>query len=259
MVEVWQADHEGRYSGFRPFRARPGQIVTSASVPRDVVAPSETFLRGCQRTDDRGFCVFDTIYPGWYPSRTVHIHLTVQLGDRHAVTQLYFPDELTDQVFARPPYAGRPPRDTTNATDSIFVDGGESTMLHLVGDAADGLPACSAWPSSSTRRPRHRAHRGERLRWRDRPAPRDDRGARRGRRPAPPGEGGRLIGTCRTHGGRGSPHQCRVWIATARASRFRFSREAELPLFVQSDTSAATSAEGPMLRRLAAGDRSPVR
>lgn len=63
-VEVWRADHEGRYSGFRPFLARPGQVVTSKSVPREVVAPSETFLRGSQRTDERGMCAFDTIYPG---------------------------------------------------------------------------------------------------------------------------------------------------------------------------------------------------
>jgi protocatechuate 3,4-dioxygenase beta subunit len=138
-VEIWQADHEGRYSGFGPFSAEPGQVVTSESVPRDVVAPSETFLRGSQRTDDRGMCAFETIYPGWYSSRTVHIHLTVGLGDRYAVTQLYFPDELTDQVFARPPYAGRPPRDTTNATDGIFVDGGQRTMLHCVGDVVEGL------------------------------------------------------------------------------------------------------------------------
>ena len=138
-VHVWQADHEGRYSGFRAFSARPGEPVTSESVPRDVVAPDETFLRGTQHTDDRGMCAFDTIYPGWYPSRTVHIHATADLGDRQAVTQLYFPDELTDQVYARPPYAGRPPRDTTNATDSIFVAGGESTVLHVVGDAATRL------------------------------------------------------------------------------------------------------------------------
>lgn len=138
-VEVWQADHEGRYSGFLPFHARPGQVVTSASVPREIVAPAETFLRGRQRADAGGRCAFDTIYPGWYSSRTVHIHLAVTHGDRHAVTQLYFPDELTDQVFARPPYAGRPARDTTNATDSIFVDGGERTMLHLVGDVGGGL------------------------------------------------------------------------------------------------------------------------
>jgi protocatechuate 3,4-dioxygenase beta subunit len=138
-VEVWQADHEGRYSGFQPFRARPGQVVTSASVPRDVVTPSETFLRGCQRTDEHGMCAFDTIYPGWYPTRTVHIHLSVLFGSHRAITQLYFPDEVTDEVFAHPPYAGRPPRDTTNATDSIFVDGGERTVLNLVGDAVHGF------------------------------------------------------------------------------------------------------------------------
>ena len=40
---------------------------------------------------------------------------------------------------ASPPYAGRPARDTTNATDSIFVDGGRRTMLHLVGDVVEGL------------------------------------------------------------------------------------------------------------------------
>jgi protocatechuate 3,4-dioxygenase beta subunit len=111
-VHVWQADPEGRYSGFRPFHARPGQVVTSASVPREVVAPSETFLRGTQHTEERGMCAFDTLYPGWYSSRTVHIHVTTDLGSRQAVTHLYFPDDLTDQVFARPPYAGRPPRDT---------------------------------------------------------------------------------------------------------------------------------------------------
>ena len=42
-------------------------------------------------------------------------------------------------MFARPPYAGRPPRDTTNATDSIFADGGARTILQLTGDAVGGL------------------------------------------------------------------------------------------------------------------------
>jgi protocatechuate 3,4-dioxygenase beta subunit len=138
-VEVWQADPEGRYSGFQPFHAQPGQVVTSASVPREIVAPSETFLRGSQRTDDRGMCAFTTIYPGWYSSRTVHIHLTAHLADRQVITQLYFPDELTDEVFTHPPYAGRSTRDTRNDTDSIFIDGGERTVLDLVGNTVDGL------------------------------------------------------------------------------------------------------------------------
>jgi protocatechuate 3,4-dioxygenase beta subunit len=138
-VDIWQADHEGRYSGFRPFRAAPGQVVTSHTVPRDLVAPAETFLRDSQRTDERGMCAFDAIYPGWYSSRTVHVHLAVRLGERRAITQLYFPDEITDQVFARPPYAEHDPRDTVNDTDSIFVDGGERTVMHLIGDAASGF------------------------------------------------------------------------------------------------------------------------
>ena len=139
-VEVWHADHNGRYAGFAPFTPRPGEVVTSASVPNELVAPSETWLRGMQRTDQEGMCVFETIYPGWYASRTVHIHVAARLPTgRRAVSQLYFPDELTDQVFARPPYAGRPPRDTTNVNDSIFADGGERTMLRLTGDPADGL------------------------------------------------------------------------------------------------------------------------
>ena len=138
-VEVWQADHEGRYSGFLPFHARPGQVVTSASVPREIVAPAETFLRGRQRADSGGMCAFDTIYPGWYSSRTVHIHLAVMANDHRFVSQLYFPDELTDQVYGHPPYAGHPARDTTNATDSIFAEGGERTVLHLTGDPATGL------------------------------------------------------------------------------------------------------------------------
>lgn len=133
-VEIWQADHEGRYSGFAPFRTRPGQVITSAAVPRDIVAPSETFLRGSQQTDRRGMCAFDTVFPGWYPSRTAHIHVSVQLEDHRAVTQLYFDDELTDEVLACPPYADHPPRDTTNATDSIFAEGGARTVLNVIGD-----------------------------------------------------------------------------------------------------------------------------
>ena len=139
LVEVWHADHEGRYSGFPAFQARPGQVVTSESVPHELVAPDETFLRGAQRTDERGMCAFRSIYPGWYSSRTVHIHLRAHLGARTATTQLYFPDDVTAEVFTVPPYAGRVRRDTTNDTDSIFIDeGGEHSVLHVVGSPMAG-------------------------------------------------------------------------------------------------------------------------
>ena len=116
LVEVWHADAEGRYSGF----------------PAETSAPGETFMRGSQHTDSRGLCAFDTIYPGWYPGRTVHIHLIAHVGDSSSVTtQLFFPDVVTDEVLGKPEYAARRERDTTNATDSIFVNHGDETMLTL--------------------------------------------------------------------------------------------------------------------------------
>jgi protocatechuate 3,4-dioxygenase beta subunit len=138
LVEVWQANHEGRYSGFQPMPPRPDWVVTSETVPREIVAPDETFLRGAQRTDPAGMCAFQTIYPGWYASRTVHIHMIAHFGQRAVTSQLYFPDEITEEVFQHSPYRGRPARDTTNATDSIFADGGEQTILHLEGDPVAG-------------------------------------------------------------------------------------------------------------------------
>ena len=35
------------------------------------------FLRGRQRTGQDGAALFETIYPGWYPGRTVHVHAIV--------------------------------------------------------------------------------------------------------------------------------------------------------------------------------------
>jgi protocatechuate 3,4-dioxygenase beta subunit len=152
LVEVWHADHEGRYSGFQPFRAQPGQVVTSESVPREIVAPNETFLRGAQRTDQLGMCAFRTIYPGWYPSRTVHVHLRAHLGERTATTQLYFPDEVTDDVFTVSTYEGRSRRDTTNDTDSIFTDeGGEESVLHLAGNVTAGYTGVLCFAVAATR------------------------------------------------------------------------------------------------------------
>ena len=66
------------------------------------------------------------MYPGWYSGRTVHIHVRVSMGGSVVHTgQLFFPESLTDAVYRRAPYNRRPSRDTRNATDSIFRNGGE--------------------------------------------------------------------------------------------------------------------------------------
>ena len=128
-VEVWQCDALGRYSGFPP--PRDSSVVTAATAPAAQYLPDDTFLRGSQPTDAAGMVEFRTIYPGWYPGRTVHIHLIVQVGDGAFTSQLYFPEHINDEVLARPPYSERPGRDTTNAADTILPTGGTPAVLDI--------------------------------------------------------------------------------------------------------------------------------
>jgi protocatechuate 3,4-dioxygenase beta subunit len=117
-VDVWHADAGGEYSG--------------------VQGSSGAFLRGIQMTDGDGRADFRTIYPGWYTGRAVHIHVKVHLGSSQVHTgQLFFDDDLTDTVYETEPYAQRPNRDTLNSSDSIFSEGGGTTIVS-VNSSGDG-------------------------------------------------------------------------------------------------------------------------
>jgi len=94
----------------------------------------QKFLRGYQITDARGEARFVTVYPGWYPGRTVHIHFKIRttlVAKRNFefASQLYFDDVLTDRVHAAHPYAAKGPRTTRNQHDWIFRRGGDRLML----------------------------------------------------------------------------------------------------------------------------------
>ena len=114
-VEVWHADAGGNYSGF----STPNQ---------------KTYLRGGQRSHSNGWVTFKTIYPGWYSGRTTHIHVKVHAGGQVVHTgQLYFPEAVSAVVYGRrSPYAARGQKDTSNANDMIFGDGGKQSMLRVV-------------------------------------------------------------------------------------------------------------------------------
>jgi len=112
-VDIWHCDAAGAYSG------------TGADA-------DERFLRGVQRTDAKGVATFRTIYPGWYPGRTVHVHVMVHVGGNVVHTgQLYFPDALTDTVYRRSPYNRRGGRSTRNPADGVYVNGGRRSTLRL--------------------------------------------------------------------------------------------------------------------------------
>jgi len=114
-VDIWHADAGGVYSG--------------ESVENTV---GQTFMRGIQRTNASGIAIFQTVYPGWYTGRTVHIHVKVHVSGNVVHTgQLFFRDSLTDAVFRVSPYNRRPNRDTRNARDTIYRNGGSKSLLSL--------------------------------------------------------------------------------------------------------------------------------
>jgi protocatechuate 3,4-dioxygenase beta subunit len=112
-VDIWHADASGVYSG--------------------VAGNTGTFLRGIQKTDRAGLASFDTIYPGWYQGRAVHIHVKVHLGGSVVHTgQLFFPDELSDKVYEAAPYKTRGNPDTPDSEDAIYRNGGSRSLLRPV-------------------------------------------------------------------------------------------------------------------------------
>ena len=112
IVDIWQCNAQGSYSDVSAF----GNGNTSG----------QSWLRGLQRTDANGQVRFTTIYPGWYPGRTIHIHLKVRTFSGSSVTynfntQLFFAESVTAQVLGNvPAYARSQPRGTTNSNDGIF-------------------------------------------------------------------------------------------------------------------------------------------
>lgn len=129
-VEIWHCDARGYYSGVSG--NNPG---SDSSAEEAAAAAESMFLRGVQLTDEAGNVTFQTIFPGWYVSRTIHIHMKVLLGGaadsentyEDGTTlhtgQLFFDEALTEEVMLTDHYANRPDEErTTNDEDNILGD-----------------------------------------------------------------------------------------------------------------------------------------
>lgn len=119
QIDIWHCDASGVYSDVQD----PGFDTTG-----------QQFLRGYQMTDTQGIAQFQTIYPGWYPIRTVHIHFKIRTASvarrsYEFTSQVYFPDDLTDRVHAALPYSSNGRRRIRNHHDFIFQAGGDRLML----------------------------------------------------------------------------------------------------------------------------------
>ena len=127
-VDIWHCDAAGVYSDVRDrsyFDTR-----------------GKKFLRGYQMTDSEGTARFQTIYPGWYPGRTVHVHFKIRTDpeSRHGhefTSQIYFEDSLSERIHSQPPYRPAARGRIRNRQDGIFRNGGRDLMLPLA-PAGDG-------------------------------------------------------------------------------------------------------------------------
>lgn len=127
-VDVWHCDALGAYSDVKD---NPGEFGDTRG---------KKFLRGYQVTDAEGKVEIQTIYPGWYRGRTVHIHYKIRTDPTSEVgheftSQLFFDEAVTDQIHSQAPYAQKGRRDTTNDSDGIYRRGGTDLMLRLNKDA----------------------------------------------------------------------------------------------------------------------------
>jgi protocatechuate 3,4-dioxygenase beta subunit len=133
-VDIWHCDAGGLYSD----EASNG-------------TSGQTYLRGVQLTDKKGFATFNTIFPGHYTGRATHIHMKVHIGGKarggslrggHVshTGQLFFAESANSSVYSLSPYSSDTALRTLNSSDSIYSQaGGARAQVSLRGTAASGL------------------------------------------------------------------------------------------------------------------------
>ncbi|XP_054153800.1 uncharacterized protein LOC128952423 [Oppia nitens] len=127
-ADLWQANALGMYSGYIGFH---GPVDANGhGQPID----NYRFLRGTQFSDANGFVDFITIFPGWYPGRTVHIHVIAYSGPNRIHTgQIYFTENLTQYIGQFNPYRQSRTRRVRNEEDQYFTsdNGAQSTIYNV--------------------------------------------------------------------------------------------------------------------------------
>ncbi|MCF4139239.1 intradiol ring-cleavage dioxygenase [Streptomyces sp. Tue 6430] len=136
-VEIWHCDAWGYYSGYTT--ADPGGSAPAESEDGST-ADDGTYLRGYQIANANGVVKFETIFPGWYTPRTCHIHLKVHTGGAkedgtygggkvNHTGQLFFADDIAEEVFTLEPYARHSGTYTRLDDDMVYGGGGASSGL----------------------------------------------------------------------------------------------------------------------------------
>lgn len=142
LVDLWHSNATGQYSSFEGYESDTAVIealnrhnLTKESPELGSTLPTgnSTFLRGMWPTDDNGVMEMKTIFPGFYAGRTIHIHVQVHTNwfVRHngtivsqnsvSVGEVFFAEEITQQIMSLPPYNARDFDRITNSAGMLPV------------------------------------------------------------------------------------------------------------------------------------------
>lgn len=156
-LSIWNCNATGYYSSFTGIAPDTAELADGWTKREDGTTDDETFLRGIQVTDDNGIIEFLTKFPGYYVTRTTHIHVTAQTNITDGLSfsssavqhigQLFFEEDLLNEIYTYEPYSAHLEtlNRTTNAEDSLYSDassGGYSAVISVsqLGDnIEDGL------------------------------------------------------------------------------------------------------------------------
>ncbi|RSL95644.1 hypothetical protein CDV31_013813 [Fusarium ambrosium] len=156
-LTIWNCNATGSYSSFTGIDPDTSELLDGWTKRQDGTTDNETFLRGIQVTDENGMIEFLTKFPGYYITRTTHIHVTAQTnvstGTSYSsssvqhVGQLFFEETLLNRVYQHSPYNEHLAtlNRTTNSEDSLYSSAssdGYSAVIsvsQITKDIEDGL------------------------------------------------------------------------------------------------------------------------
>jgi protocatechuate 3,4-dioxygenase beta subunit len=147
IVEIWYASPAGTYS-------RAAEVIDSGvgyggsgadlsvgfCTGNNAEALASKWLRGFQVSGADGRLTIDGIFPGWYQSRTTHVHFIVTANGHSSVTsQLFFDEAINTAVYTKHgSYSARGNKDTTNAGDNVARGLTLSEVTMTVTQQSDG-------------------------------------------------------------------------------------------------------------------------
>ncbi|KAB8201341.1 aromatic compound dioxygenase [Aspergillus parasiticus] len=160
LLDFWHCNATGSYSSFTGLSPNTDfvELLSELNITdydlgvTDLHTDDTTWLRGMWPTNENGVMEMKTVFPGFYTGRAIHIHVQVHtdwsvrengtiIGSNTVSTgQIYFEEELEQQIMSLEPYASHTQINrTTNAADSVFsqdTEGGYNPIVSIV--PADG-------------------------------------------------------------------------------------------------------------------------